>query len=304
MEKRIQKNLVRLWVNILGLVAGLVCLGLLLAKLDLGLTLKTLGQIRWGILLVFALTLPKFWIYACSWRLILTQLGESVSTGTLFRLKLIGEAINEATPLNFLGGDTLRVGLLKSHLSLKTGVQSVVVDRISHMVSGAIIMLIGGLLFVAHARALSWSTWGITAKGVLCVVVLLVIGSFSVKWLRPKIPPEVRQMKGTFLQTVMLTLLGRSFSILEIYLIAWLIHASVSFSDAVILNGLSLGLGTLFAFVPGTVGILEGGFVGYFSWLGRSLEGGMALSFIRRLNGIFWILVGLLTLLATRAEES
>ena len=99
--------------------------------------------------------------------------------------------------------------------------------------------------------------------------------------------------KKLFLKTFSLTFLGRLFSPLEIFIILSFLHFEGPLpSFSIVLSGASNLVTTLFSYVPGEVGVMEGGFTLLFRLAGYSTAMALACQLIRRMNAIFWIGVG------------
>ena len=281
------------WVRTLGVGLGLACLVYLLRQCNIAELIQVAVRIRWGLLVILALTLPKYFIYAISWQKIMRHLKQDIPLKTLFRIKLIGESVNYATPLNVIGGDSSRVMLLAPLLPVKEAGLAVLLVRASHMLSGFVIMLAGAIgLLSVNPLVRDKFTYPSNYLPLLLALLMITTCSIGIALFRKKITLSWQQHGKIVSLGIVLTALGRLFSVLEIYLIGIFIHVPLSFVQALILNGLSLGLTTLFAFVPSGIGILEGGFAGYLAFLGWPPAAGLAIQLVRRVNGLFWILCG------------
>jgi uncharacterized protein (TIRG00374 family) len=85
---------------------------------------------------------------------------------------------------------------------------------------------------------------------------------------------------------------GRLLGVLEIYVIALLLHTPVTFLTAYFLAMLGALINTVFVLVPGSVGVMEGAYGGLFHLLSLDPAAGIALQLIRRVRTLFWTCVG------------
>jgi uncharacterized membrane protein YbhN (UPF0104 family) len=292
------KAITHRWIHLFGIVLGVVSLIYLLIHVNLSEVLTVASRMKWQLLIILSLTIPKYYLYSVSWQKILRHLRHDVSIATLFRVKLIGEAVSEATPLNVVGGDSSRMALLTPVLPFKEAGLSIVLDRLSHVLSGVVVMLLGAIGFLMVRPDLWDRRWDLP----VLVMTAVVLGSAVV--VKKKWASSSRAHHPVVLRGVVWTALGRLLSVVEIYLIGVFIGVPLNLTHALILNGLSLGLSTLFAFVPSGIGVLEGGFAGYFALMGWSPEAGLAVELVRRANGFFWILCGGIASLISRPLNS
>src|SRR5215469_12285074 len=122
-------------------ILGIALLAYLISKIDVHALAANANAIGWGLLLVIALA--GFSHIVKTWAWLLTMRGErhKVSFMRAFGLRLASEAIGQLGFLGMVGGETTRVSLLGSGVSLPAAISSVTLDRGLFIISGAFVSL-------------------------------------------------------------------------------------------------------------------------------------------------------------------
>src|SRR5262249_46203606 len=108
---------------------GLILFIYLIYKLKPAVLLQYLKAVGWNFLWILLVSLVWYFAYALAWEIFLKNLSKRVQLWDIFKIKIVGEAINTITPLGWGGGDPVRILLLKDHIPISEGTASVVVDR-------------------------------------------------------------------------------------------------------------------------------------------------------------------------------
>jgi uncharacterized membrane protein YbhN (UPF0104 family) len=103
-----------------------------------------------------------------------------------------------------------------------------------------------------------------------------------------------RQERGRFAAAVAIHCMSWTFGVLETWLIVRLLGEPIPFETAFFLTSLSSVINTAFFFVPGGVGVSEGGPAFLFGLLGLPLAMGLAVGIVKRIRKVFYVLFGLL----------
>jgi putative membrane protein len=310
-------------------VAGLGVVAYLVHSVGPATILDAVSRLSWRLAIVlcfpYALTAT---LDAAAWRFAFTR--RVPPFGKLWSARLAGEAVNATTPTASVGGEPVKVYLLRYWVSPVEGLASVIVDKTT-LVVGQGLFLIFGLTLARTVVPVSGPI--LTAMTVLLVVEALAVSGFVVVQLlgpagrggrllaRFGMGPSRRrqarldgldQSLATFYRRhrrrlaagVLVHLAASTVGSLEIYLVLNFLGLPVSLLTAVVLE--SFGTAVKFAsfMIPGSIGALEGGNVAIFAAFG--LGGGVGLSYtlVRRLREITWAVAGMIALAALSGRPS
>lgn len=281
-----------------------------------------------GAKVIFVWMIPLLWLSAqtLAWHLTVEETGNHLSFARLFLIKIMGDAVNPMTPLGFIGGDPIRFSLLKKKMPGALSAASVVLDRTVQ--SLAIVVMLTLTLLVAPFRLNLPLSWKIAFP--LMTAFMAFILWFSIHHQRKGIfvrfshiaqkfggsPQKIESLKEElhhidqqlvqfyhhsplrFLAVLFCHIIGRFGLVLEIYIIALLVGTPLAFDGALFMAMLAVLLNIFFAFVPGGMGILEGGYAALGTLLKIGSTAGVAIQLVRRLRAVFWIFLGALFMLA------
>ena len=124
-------------------VLGIGLLVYLVSKLDVHALAANAKTIGWGLLLVIALGGLSHVVKTWAWLLTLRGESRKVSFGRALALRLGSEAIGQLGFLGMVGGETTRVSMLGSGVSLPAAISSVTLDRGLFIIMGAVVTLAG-----------------------------------------------------------------------------------------------------------------------------------------------------------------
>ncbi len=278
----------------------------------------------WGVLLLPLYYLVPMAVFTFAWRSLFGD--RAPGYGYLYRGVWQGSAINWLLPVAQVGGEFVRARLV-----IKAGVPgalagaTVMVDKTAMAVSQMVFALLGVGLLVALYDA------GATAMAVLTATVILsaLIGLFV--WLqhtgmfgflarraRPfmgegrleklaggadRLDTAIRRLyadPGRFAVGLGLRLGARFLTAVEIWIAMQLLGEPVSYLDAVMLESLGQAIRGAAFFVPGALGVQEGGFMLLGSIVGVGAETGLVLSLLKRVRELT---VGLPALAVWQVQE-
>jgi hypothetical protein len=103
--------------------------------------------------------------------------------------------------------------------------------------------------------------------------------------------------RATFFALFGINLLAHALSIAEVYLVLKMLGFASTVTIAFIIESLTKVINLAFSFIPGAVGVYEGGNGVILHTLGYATAVGVALALVRRGAILFWTFVGLLILL-------
>ena len=172
-------------LRIVFLALGGVILVYLIHKIGIDTILSNIRAIGWWFVPIFCIGIVWYSLYTIAWEQFLKRLDGKISFWELFRIKITGEAANTLTPMNFLGGDPLRVYLLKKNFPATEGAASVVVDRTLYAVGTLTVITLGIIAAFLHFEELpSNIKYGMP-------IIMLIAGTFMAFIL-------IHQRKGLF----------------------------------------------------------------------------------------------------------
>lgn len=305
----------------ISLALGVIFLALLIYKVGFTTILSQIRDLGWMALWVFLIGVGWNILYTMAWNVFLKDHGSHMSFWALFRIKLAGEAVNTVTPANFLGGDPVRIYLLKKYYRWTAGAASVVVDRTLHAMATILTVILGTSLAFWKLDSIPQNI-KVGLPIVLSVFIVFVVfiflhqrrGFFSFimdtakrlgikrefshdtirrfEELDTDISEFYLENSKGFWAAFMLHLAGRILGIVEIYMIAEVVYPPFSFFDAWILGAVAPIINIVFTFVPGAVGVLEGASAGVLVLLGAPGSVGITIQIVRRIRQGIWIGLG------------
>jgi glycosyltransferase 2 family protein len=276
------------------------------------------------LLVAFLLTLVAAIVsLAWRWRVLLAGLGTAPALRWLTAYRLAGQSLSTLIPSVKLGGEPLRVWLLREqHVSLGSGVASVVVDRTLEVGAGIAFACLFAAVLVQHGIPALQGLLVTMLLGAVGVVVGVVI---TVRRLRrgaglvtaavrslgldrfELVQGQVGTMAAAEADTVRLIddppRMGRAFAIgvagnLLVLLEYWLLLSAFHLpAEPIAVVAAIFATGAAHSMpVPGGIGVLEGGQIWLFGLLGYPSEVGLAVALAVRLRELLWVVPGLLFL--------
>jgi glycosyltransferase 2 family protein len=307
----------------LALFVGLAIIVVLVVRVGtdeaLGAAARALGWSSLLVCLPFALIMA---VDTLGWRYAFAH--DRVPFLRLVAARMAGEALNVMTGVAPIGGDAVKVWLLRPQVPYQESVASVLIARTTLTLSQALFLLAGVAAALALAidtrltRAMLWLLVAelIGAGGFLAVQVagLLsrgarLLGRFkklqalaAAENLDRTLQSFYRREWRRFGLSVGFHLLGWFMGVLETWLFLKVLQIPASLGTALVIE--TLGSAVRFAtfFVPGSLGALEGANTVAFAALGFGSQAGLAFSLLRRLRQVVWIALGVLVLLLARAR--
>jgi putative ABC transport system permease protein len=248
------------------------------------------------------------------------------SFGQAFAVRLGGEAISFLTFTGPLLGEATKVALLRKRVPLTYGVPALVVDNLLYnlsvvffILSGACVMLFTyslppviyySLIGIAALAALGIAAAALAAKRRLMLVTWLLDQMARLR-LSPKVILKRRQHishieskvydfykhhPGVFFGMIACDLLAHVSGAVEVYVTLRMLGYVPHVGQAYIIESLTKVINFIFAFVPGTIGVYEGGTGVILRTLGYATAIGVTLGLVRKAGTVFWTSIGLLIL--------
>lgn len=307
------------------LLIGAVLLTVLIHKIGFKTILDNIKDIGWWLVPIFFVGLGWYLLYTLAWQQFLGRLDGSISLWELFRIKVSGEAVNTLTPASFLGGDPLRVYLLKKKFTVTQGAASVVVDRTLHSIAILTVILTGIIVSLLTLDSLPLNIkYGVPVVVLIAVAFMAFIlihqrkgffslvmtvcrrlhikRNFSEKTIArfESLDAQIIEFyefshKGFWLALAS-HIIGRMLGVVEVYAIGRVVSDEFTLLAALILTALSPVVNALFAFIPGALGVMEGTYSGVLYLMNINPAIGITIQIAKRLRSVVWILIGLIFL--------
>jgi len=302
------------------LLAGIALFVWLVYRIGPAALAADLRRVGARILLLVALGAVTFAFDTLGWRFGLPA-GERdrVSFGPLFAMRIAGDAVNYVTPSAAVGGELVRVALLRRFVAAVPAIASVVLLVVTQFFSQAIFVAGGIAYCLPRLLAGRWAAAAALPAGFLAALVAGLVflavrsdGFRRIGRLARRVPWLARfadagnaealdrEIFGAFrsrpldLAAAVLCFLGAwCIGIVEVRMIHSFLGAPVSWGTAFSIESLSVLIETAFFFVPAKAGTQEGGKVAIFAALGLDPARGFALGVVRRLRELVWAMVGL-----------
>lgn len=311
--------------RLLYLAIGLALLGYILADAELTeVWRQTLAFGAAGTALIVALYAIEFLTDVAGW---LITFGALPLKGSwlrrLYLVRMVGEAFNVLTPMASMGGEPVKVVLLKKYYGVPyaDASASVLLAKTTNLIS-LVFFLAGGLVLMLRDPRFSTAEILVAGSGLLvfCCAVFsfflvqrLRVSSRASAWLsRCRAGGRVGEYlhhieafdarlvdfysgrKGRFAAALILALCAWFVGALSIYYTMMLLGTPVSFTDAWIIEAFAQLVRAGTFFIPASIGAQEGAFVLVCAILTGSASSGLAAAFVRRFREMIWIGGGLL----------
>jgi glycosyltransferase 2 family protein len=307
------------------LLLGLGLLVVLVTQIDLTRVKTYLHEMGWAFPLIF---LPYIVVYACDtlgWRL---AFGPSLAVpfSTLYLTRIAGEAINNITPLAYLGGEPVKAHLLtRFQIPMIRGMAASIIAKLLISISQFFFVILGGGFALSRLVTRPDILWPLVVIILIAGVLLaglcyglrvglfrLLYGvldrwqltpSFLERWrvhlrqLDETIVAFYRQYPLHLLLSLGLHFMGWMLGALEVLAIFYAVGIPISLAEAIAIEALASVVKAMAFFIPGSLGVQDGGNVLLLALFGYPSSFGLTFSLVRRMRELLWISLGLLVLL-------
>ena len=306
------------------LVGGLVVLAVLVVRVGLDSVLTVLGRLSWWQLVLVCI--PYGLIMAVDtlgWRYAFMNSAPPYSR--MLAARTAGEAVNIVTALGSVGGEAVKVWLLRPAVPYEESVPSIVIAKTTSTMAQALLLGVGTILALAATKVDVDVIW---AMGALLGVELLLVGGFFVTqvaglvrrvgrlltWsglikdasaaddLDARLRRYYRESWPRFALSVSFHFCGWLLGALEVLVILYVLEIPVGVVTAIVIEAVGSGVRFVSFLVPGSLGVLEGANTGVFDALRLGASAGLAFSLVRRARQGVWIGIGLIVLVVARLQ--
>lgn len=262
--------------------------------------------------------------FAAGWWIVFSAFKERPAFRTVLYAYVAGDAVNMTVPSGNLAGEPVKVLLLGGTVPAEAAVAAVTIYKFSDIGSMAFFLLLGW--FAHFAIAPLPRVWevgsGVVVLGMagfcLLLYVLQTRGLFGPlkswvdrtgtgHWIAHKledahlIDGNIRRFyqehAAVFFRSFGFNLIAWFGGVLEIYLFLKLTALPAGFGQAFVIETFTMLINNLIFFIPGRLGVGEGGRILLFRTLGYSASAGLSYGLVRRIRELAWIGAGYLLLL-------
>jgi putative ABC transport system permease protein len=315
------------WLQTLAFLLGLGLLIFVINRVGVQPLFDALLRIGFGFFVILGLSGLRHVLRTVSMRAAVPAEHRRISFRNAFAARLGGEAISFLTFTGPLLGEATKVALLRKRVPLTYGVPALVVDNLLYnlsvvffILSGAVVMLLryplppgvylvllaiaavaaSGILIAAIAakRRVMLLTWVIDRLGELRLSPKVILKRrHHIYHLELKVYDFYKHHPGAFFLMILCNLLAHASSVVEVFLALKMLGFQPQVAQAYIIESLTKVINFAFAFVPGTIGVYEGGTeVILQKGLGFTPAAGLALALVRKAAIVVWTSIGLLVL--------
>jgi uncharacterized protein (TIRG00374 family) len=305
------------------LVAGLGLFGVLLYEVGPAAVVVNIRTAGWGILLLVAQELLAYGCNTLGWWYAFPAPGPGVRFRRLLAARIAGDAVNYVTPTATLGGEFVRVRMLREDVAATPVVASVAIAKLSQTVA-QMAFIVAGLAIVLRAMPLPAPLhYGLVASLVVMAAVAVplfvaqrrglstpvvrVLNALGFAGAARAVAARLRQLDseiaafhaaGTtrFTRSMACFFVGWTLGAVEVALALFLLRIPLTLERVVVIEILSTTIDAILFFVPGKVGTQEGGKVLIFTMLGLDPAQGLSFAIMRRIREMTWAGVGLVIL--------
>ena len=315
------------WLQTLAFLLGLGLLIFVINRVGVQPLFDALLRIGFGFFVILGLSGLRHFLRTIAMRAAVPAEHRRITFRQAFAARLGGEAISFLTFTGPLLGEATKVALLRKRIPLTYGVPALVVDNLLYnlsvvffVLSGACVMLawyplptsvylvllaiaavaaLGILVAVIAAkRRVMMLTWVIDRLGELRLSPKVILKRrHHIYHLESKVYDFYKHHPTAFFVMIACNLAAHAASVLEVYLALKMLGFQPQWAQAYIIESLTKVINFAFAFVPGTIGVYEGGTeVILQKGLGFTPAAGLALALVRKAAIVVWTSIGLLVL--------
>jgi putative ABC transport system permease protein len=315
------------WLQTIAFLLGLALLIYVINRVGVQPLFDALLRIGFGFFVILGLSGLRHFLRTISMRAAVPAEHRRITFRQAFAARLGGEAISFLTFTGPLLGEATKVALLRKRIPLTYGVPALVVDNLLYnlsvvffVLSGAVVMLLryplppgvylvlliiaavaaSGILIAAVAakRRVMLLTWIIDRLAQLRLSPKVILKRrHHIYHLESKVYDFYKHHPGAFFLMVACNLAAHVASVTEVFLALKMLGFEPQVAQAYIIESLTKVINFAFAFVPGTIGVYEGGTeVILQKGLGFTPAAGLALALVRKAAIVSWTSIGLLVL--------
>jgi uncharacterized protein (TIRG00374 family) len=304
------------------LLLGVVLLGFVVAEIDLAEVALQVAKVGYGILVLVGIYFVAFAIDSVTWQMTIRGVPLDLRWAyRVWKLRMVGESFNAVIPAGGMGGEPVKASLLKTHygINYREGAASLILAKTINMIA-LVLFLIGGFALMIEGRTLPKVYEYVAGAGLLAftlgvflffVIQRLSVTSLTGTWIsRWRIGRRVEDIlhhihdmderlvhfytlaKGRFAGALFLALVNWMLGVVEIYYALVFLDRPITWAEAWIIEAVAQMVRTGAFFIPAAIGVQEGAFLLVCGAITGSPPIGVAVSVIRRIREVIWIIWG------------
>ena len=328
-------------ITALSLVVGLALFAVVVWRTGARELLDRVRTIGWSFVWILAVAGLRLVARSVAWLRSLEAADRGVGFFTLWRARVIGDAVGNLTAEGPLLAEPARLVFLSGRVSMSAAASSLSIELLTYVASCAVVMAVGlTLLLVRFAISSSLRGAGLIALAALLVGFSMAIVVMIRRWSLTSLLGRMIELSGSehhwidwidrqlervyeietdifdfyhrrprdFSVVCLCEAAFHLLGVIEIWLMLRLIGEQPSVATAVIFEAINRLVTMSFAFVPARMGVDEAGTGLLAAALGFAATVGVAMAVYRKLRVIFWTAVGLVLLTTqfhqTRRQEN
>lgn len=314
--------------QVIAIILGISIFSFVVYKAGYKTILASLSKVGWGFLIVVALNGSRQFLRSLCVYLAVPEKDRSFKYRHAVEARLGGEA---AGIISFTGGmvsEATKAALLRNRLTLSHSVTTIILDNLIYILSVACMVLTGSIVMLANfnnSRPLVIVVLGILIAGMILGLsgLVLAVGfevkplSFLLKKLAGKtwVPQFLstrkdgihvveksviefyKNRRAIFFFMLTVNFAAHALSVVEIMFVLKMFGLPTGVTIAFVIESLTKVINFSFGFIPGNLGVYEGGASVIFHTLGLPVATGVALALVRRGAILSWTAVGVVILI-------
>jgi putative ABC transport system permease protein len=315
-----------IWLQAIAFLLGLTLLVYVINRVGVQPIFDALARVGFGFFLLLAISGLRHVFRTLAMSAAVPAEHRRFNFFQAFAVRLGGESISFLTFTGPLLGEATKVALLRKRVPLTYGVPALVVDNLIYnlsvvffILSGACVMLftyqLPPLVYHALIAIAVIAALGIIAAGLAAKHRVMLLTSAIDQLARLRLSPKVilkrrhhiyhleskvydfyKHHPAAFFAMIAFDLAAHSSSVVEVFVALRMLGFAPRVTQAYIIESLTKVINFVFAFVPGTIGVYEGGTEVVLRTLGFVAATGVALALVRKAGTVFWTSMGLLVL--------
>ncbi len=304
------------------LLLGLGLLAFVVVQVDLSAVLTHVGTLGWGMAAVLFVYFLAFLADTFSWQLLVKPVRlEWRWLYALWKVRMVGAAVNRLTPLIGLGGEAVKAVLLKKvhGVDFTEGIASLIVAKTTNLIA-LMVFLAGGLIVTFSLERMPqgyetviYAGFAVLAIGIATVFAIQRAGLSSalggwlsrcrygrrlaglvhhIERLDERLIESYSRDRARFGLAFLLTLANWMLGVVELYLIFWFFGNPVSMAEAWAIEAIFELVRAGAFFIPAGIGAQEAALVLIVAPITGQPSLGLAVALVRRAREVVWIIWG------------